>query len=195
MMTEQFIQTPSQTVGPYFAYGLTSEQYQYNHTQVADGNLIKNEKIKGERIDIKGCVFDGEGNIIPDAMIEIWQADADGKYPGPGAKDHFTGFGRQGTGTVADGSFLFNTIKPGSINGAAPHITVIVFMRGLQTHAYTRIYFSDEVASNQQDVVLNLVDAKRRITLIAQRTEAGDIIEYRFDIYMQGEKETVFFDV
>lgn len=194
-MTEQFIQTPSQTVGPYFAYGLTSEQYQYNHTQVADGNLVKDEKLKGERIIIKGRVFDGKGSIIPDAMIEIWQADADGKYPDPRAKDQFTGFGRQGTGTAADGSFLFNTIKPGSINSAAPHVNVIVFMRGLQTHAYTRIYFSDEVAANQQDVVLNSVDAKRRITLIAQRTEAGDIVEYRLDIYMQGEKETVFFDV
>ena len=144
MMTELFIQTPSQTVGPYFAYGLTSEQYQYNHTQVADGNLIKDEKLKGERIIIKGRVFDGKGNIIPDAMIEIWQADADGKYPVHGAGDQFTGFGRQGTGTAADGSFLFNTIKPGRINSAAPHVNVIVFMRGLQTHAYTRIYFSDE---------------------------------------------------
>ena len=194
-MTELFIQTPSQTVGPYSAYGLTSEQYQYNHTQVADGNLIKDEKLKGERIIIKGRVFDGKGNIIPDAMIEIWQADADGKYPGPGARDQFTGFGRQGTGTVADGSFLFNTIKPGRINSAASHINVIVFMRGLQTHAYTRIYFSDEVATNQQDAVLNSVDEKRRITLMAQRTETDGGIEYRFDIYMQGEKETVFFDV
>jgi len=195
MMTDQFIQTPSQTVGPYFAYGLTSEQYHYNHTQVADGNLIKDEKIKGERIIIKGCVCDGEGNLIPDAMMEIWQADADGKYPGPGIKDQFTGFGRQGTGTAADGSFLFRTIKPGSVNQAAPHINVIVFMRGLQVHAYTRIYFSDEVVANQQDAVLNSVDAKRRTTLIAQRTETGSGIEYRFDIYMQGEKETVFFDV
>lgn len=195
MMTELFIQTPSQTVGPYFAYGLTSEQYQYSHTQIADGNLIKDEKLKGERIVINGRVFDGEGNIIPDAMIEIWQADADGKYPGPEVKDRFTGFGRQGTGTAADESFLFNTIKPGRVGKAAPHINVIVFMRGLQTHAYTRIYFSDELAANQQDAVLNSVDAKRRITLIAQRTEMGGGIEYRFDIYMQGERETVFFDV
>ena len=82
MMNEQFIQTPSQTVGPYFAYGLTAEQYDYNHTQVADGNLIKDGNSKGERIIIKGRVFDGEGNSIPDAMIEIWQADADGKYAG-----------------------------------------------------------------------------------------------------------------
>ena len=194
-MTEQFNQTPSQTVGPYFAYGLTSEQYQYSHTQIADGNLIKDEKLKGERIVINGRVFDGEGNIIPDAMIEIWQADADGKYPGPEVKDRFTGFGRQGTGTAADGSFLFNTIKPGRVGSAAPHINVIVFMRGLQTHAYTRVYFSDELAANQQDAVLNSVDAKRRITLIAQRTESGGGIEYRYDIYMQGERETIFFDV
>lgn len=195
MMTEQFIQTPSQTVGPYFAYGLTSEQYDYNLTQVATGNLINDEKIKGERIIIKGRVFDGEGNIIRDAMIEIWQADADGKYPGPGIKDRFTGFGRQGTGTAAEGSFLFNTIKPGGINNAAPHINVIVFMRGLQTHAYTRIYFSDEGAANQQDDVLNSVDAKRRTTLVAERTETGGSVEYQFGIYMQGERETVFFDV
>jgi protocatechuate 3,4-dioxygenase alpha subunit len=128
-------------------------------------------------------------------MIEIWQADADGKYPGPGIKGQFTGFGRHGTGTAADGSFLFSTIKPGSFKNSAPHINVIVFMRGLQTHAYTRIYFSDELTANHKDAVLNSVDAVRRITLIAERNETGGGIEYRFDIFMQGEKETVFFDV
>ena len=190
MNSNKIYQTPSQTVGPYFAYGLTAQQYNYDYTQIANGNLIKDESIKGKRIIIKGRVLDGEANIIPDAMIEIWQADAEGNFN----NDLFKGFGRVGTGTDKDGYFIFETIKPGSVNGAAPHVNVIIFMRGLLSHVYTRIYFPDEIVLNEKDEVLNSLDEKRRTTLIAVRLEKNEV-EYLFDIRMQGENETVFFDV
>jgi protocatechuate 3,4-dioxygenase alpha subunit len=192
-MNDQLLQTPSQTVGPYFAYGLTAEQYNYGYAQICNDNLIVDEKVNGERITITGQVFDGNNNAIPDAMIEIWQADADGNY---GAnKTLFQGFGRVGTGSDSTKSFTFHTIKPGTTNDEAPHINVIVFMRGLLVHAYTRIYFSDETIANTKDVLLNSIDESRRSTLIAERKETNGKIEYHFDVHMQGENEAVFFDV
>jgi protocatechuate 3,4-dioxygenase, alpha subunit len=189
---DNFLQTPSQTVGPYFAYGLTPEQYLYDYSSIANGNMIRDHAVKGERITLSGQVWDGAGNLIPDAMIEIWQADAEGNY----LKDPqlFHGFGRLGTGTHPQNKVEFHTIKPGSVNGQAPHINVIVFMRGLLVHAYTRLYFSDEEA-NLTDEVLNAVPHARRSTLIALRTDTHGKVEYHFNIYMQGENETVFFDL
>jgi protocatechuate 3,4-dioxygenase alpha subunit len=194
MSTHPFLQTPSQTVGPYFAYGLTAEQYLYDYSSISNGNLLINEQVKGERIIISGQIRDGAGNLIPDAMIEIWQADAEGNY----LKDRssFHGFGRLGTGTHPQNTFEFQTIKPGSVNGQAPHINIIVFMRGLLVHTYTRLYFSDESAANAVDPVLKSVDAERRHTLLANKSKRDDgCTTYEFNIYMQGEKETVFFDV
>jgi protocatechuate 3,4-dioxygenase alpha subunit len=182
-------QTPSQTVGPYFAYGLASRQYHYPLGQVADGTIAP-EGAAG-RIRITGRVFDGAGKIVPDALIEFWQADAEGRYGTPG----FAGFGRQGTGTDAQGRFVFDTIKPGATAGAAPFITLVVFMRGLLTHVYTRLYFSDEGSANAEDAVLASVPEERRGTLIARREETPNGVAYRFDIRMQGEGETVFFDL
>jgi protocatechuate 3,4-dioxygenase alpha subunit len=192
-------QTPSQTVGPYFAYGLTAPQYSYPHTAVADARLARPDA-DGERIRVEGRVLDGEGNSIGDALIEIWQADGRGRYVGAsamaGANSGFTGFGRVGTGTDPDNRFVFDTVKPGRIDAAqAPHINVIVQMRGLLTHLFTRIYFSDEEAGNAADPVLALVPAERRGTLIACRTSDAMGTVYRFDIHMQGAAETVFFDV
>jgi protocatechuate 3,4-dioxygenase, alpha subunit len=182
--------TPSQTVGPFFAYGITAEQYGYGYTQIASGNLIRNNKIEGDRIFISGRVFDGAGNAIPDAVIEIWQCDNAGSYANPS----FFGFGRVGTGTTPDNSFEFETIRPGKMEGQAPHINVIILMRGLLTHAFTRMYFSDEDSANQKDPILNAVATERRGTLIAQQIQDSHRVEYRFDIYMQGERETVFFE-
>lgn len=182
-------QTPSQTVGPYFAYGLTAQQYHYPNGQIADGTLAPEGA--ADRIRIVGRVFDGHGAIIPDALIEIWQADAEGRY---GAEGH-AGFGRQGTGTDPEGRFVFDTIRPGAATGHAPFLTLVVFMRGLLTHVYTRLYFSDEAAANAADPTLATVPAERRRTLIAQRDEAAGGALYRFDIRMQGEDETVFFDL
>lgn len=189
-------QTPSQTVGPYFAYGLTAEQYGYDFNSIAGGTLADDET-EGERIRIVGRVLDGEGNAVDDAMIEIWQADALGRHAHPadprGSNLAFTGFGRYGTGTDTALRFMFETIKPGSVEGQAPHITMCVMCRGMLSHAFTRIYFSDE--ANGDDAVLATVPADRRGTLIAERVETAAGIVYRFDVHLQGARETVFFDL
>lgn len=172
-------QTPSQTVGPYFAYGLTPEQYLYDFQSLV-GHQMASPIDQKNTITIVGKVFDGEGVVIPDAMIEIWQSDGENQL-----------FGRFGTGTDAENRFVFHTIKPVSVNGQAPYLSVIVFMRGQLIHSYTRLYFSDETALNEQDEALNSVPAERRNTLIA--TQNGSV--YEFNIRMQGEGETVFFEI
>ncbi|HEY9548503.1 MAG TPA: protocatechuate 3,4-dioxygenase subunit alpha [Kiloniellaceae bacterium] len=191
-------QTPSQTVGPYFAYGLTPEQYGYPALASIAAADLRTPDVEGERIRIEGRVLDGKGAPVDDAMIEIWQADPQGRYAHPAdtrGNVAFRGFGRCGTGTDAENRFVFDTVKPGAVDDKqAPHINVIVFMRGLLTHLYTRVYFADETA-NERDPVLLSVPAERRATLIAPREEHGGVSVYRFDIHMQGDKETVFFDV
>lgn len=197
-MADTLGQTPSQTVGPYFAYGLTPEQYGYPLKEIAGGRLA-GEDTEGQRIRIEGRVYDGDGNAVSDAMIEIWHADARGRYAHPadprGSNAGFRGFGRVGTGTDPDNRFIFETVKPGAIgDGHAPHVNVIVFMRGLLVHAFTRLYFADEEQANAQDPVLASVPEDRRHTLIAERHEGSTDTVYRFDIHMQGDDETVFFD-
>lgn len=188
-------QTPSQTIGPYFAYGLTPKQYGYNLASLAGPQMV-DEKTEGERIRITGQILDGEGVPVSDAMLEVWQADAAGNFPDASRPDGFTGFGRVGTGTDAHNRFWFDTVKPGATaDGQAPHLNVMVFMRGLLSHLYTRIYFSDEDAANAEDPVLGSVDTARRQTLMAKREETPAGTVYRFDIHMQGAAETVFFDV
>ncbi len=192
-------QTPTQTVGPFFAYGLTPEQYGYAHKGIA-GTVLTTPETEGERIRIEGRVLDGNGESVDDALIEIWQADAQGRYAHPadprGSNLPFRGFGRAGTGVDPDKRFVFETVKPGiPSDGQAPHINVIVFMRGLLSHVYTRIYFSDEAEANAADPVLAALPAARRETLIAARVESPEGPVYRFNIRMQGENETVFFDV
>ena len=181
-MDKKYQQTPSQTLGPYFAYGLTPEQYLYDFASIADNHLYKNTDLEGERIILKGQIFDGNGEPVNDAMLEIRQDDT------------LDGFGRFGTGTEKDNCFVFHTIKPESKDGQAPHINMVVMMRGLLSHVFTRLYFSDEETANANDKILNLIPEARRHTLIAKRTEVNGQIIYRFDIHMQGENETVFFD-
>lgn len=192
-------QTPSQTVGPFFAYGLTPGQYGYGHPDLA-GPVLRDEATPGEAIRIEGCIYDGAGKTVPDAVVEIWQADAQGRYPGAatseGSNIAFTGFGRCGTGMLAGDMFAFDTVKPGATGeGAAPHITVVLFMRGLLTHVFTRIYFSDDAARHATDPVLAAVPEARRQTLVAKRRDTPQGPVYRFDIHMQGERETVFLDL
>ena len=192
--------TPSQTVGPYFAYGLTPNK-KYDWTDLIIGDLVTPDTT-GERIRIEGQVFDGDGKPITDSMIEIWQADAQGRYAHPRdartrSNTSFKGFGR--VGTDAEGRYVFHTIKPGLVPGPdgttqAPHILVAVFARGMLQHVFTRIYFADE-AANAQDPILTLVPAERRQTLVARREDGADGPVYRFDIRIQGENETVFFDI
>ncbi|WP_188910053.1 protocatechuate 3,4-dioxygenase subunit alpha [Salinarimonas ramus] len=189
-MTERGI-TPSQTVGPFFAYCLTPEAY---GTRGIASSEVATADAAGTRIRIEGRVIDGAGEAVPDAMIEIWQADGEGRYPDHAANAAFRGFGR--AETDAHGRFAFTTVKPGPVPGAdgsahAPHIAVSVFARGLLNRLATRLYFEDEPA-NETDPVLARVPAERRATLLARRT-APDA--YAFDIRLQGEGETVFFEI
>ena len=182
--------TPFQTVGPFFAFGLVFD----------GGETIAAEGAAGRRIAVAGTVRDGKGDPLPDALIEIWQANGAGKYAHPAdGRDlprdpPFDGFGR--VPTSDDGSFAFTTVMPGRVPAPsgglqAPHLAVGILARGLQTRLVTRIYFEDE-AANVGDPLLALVPAARRGTLIARRVTAG---RYRFDIVLQGKDETVFFDV
>ncbi len=188
--------TPSATVGPFFKYGLTpARQYAWN--DVFSASTITPDAV-GERVVISGRILDGDGVAIPDAMIEIWQADAAGRYAHPrqhgAANAAFKGFAR--ADTDKHGGYRIETIKPGQTIGPnsqsqAPHILVAVFARGMLRHLYTRIYFADEAAANAADPILALVPAERRGTLLA----TGDKADYQFDIRIQGDAETVFFDI
>ncbi len=196
-MTPRLLQTPSQTVGPFFAYGLVPTQYGYDLPSLF-GPVLAQPQAPGEHILLTGRVLDGAGQAIVDALVEISHADASGQPVTTVAQAQasgFTGFGRCGTGTLADQCYAFNTVKPGAIGAHAPFINVCVTMRGLLVHTFTRIYFDDEVAANSGDTVLASVPLDRRATLMAQRrnTPAGPV--YRFDIRMQGAQETVFFDL
>lgn len=173
------LQTPSQTIGPFFAYGLTPEQYSYDFLSLVDGNMAKGIKGK-EVIQITGTVYDGNANPVDDAMVELWQNDGEHKL-----------FGRYGTGTDQNNTFTFTTIKPKSVDGQAPYINVILFMRGQLLHSYTRIYFSDERELNATDEVLSSIPEGRRGSIVAKK-EANS---YVLNLHMQGEKETVFFNV
>ncbi|MEQ8230216.1 MAG: protocatechuate 3,4-dioxygenase subunit alpha [Gammaproteobacteria bacterium] len=174
--------TPSQTVGPYFHLGLD-----WPHAQ-----RLVDEHTPGQRLLLTGHVLDGEGAAVPDALIEIWQADARGHYAPPGAPG-FRGFGR--AAVDGDGRYAFETIRPGAVadplGPLAPHVNVAVFARGLLTHLYTRLYFADEATANAADPVLARVPAARRETLLAHHD--GDA--WVFDIRLQGLHETVFLDV
>lgn len=190
-------QTPSQTVGPYFAYGLTPTQYGYDLPSLFSPVLAQ-PHAQGEHIRITGQVFDGAGQSVLDALVEISQSDASGQPVTSVAEAQargFTGFGRCGTGTLAGNHFGFDTVKPGAAAGQAPFINVCVTMRGLLVHTFTRIYFDDELEANAQDAVLASVPAGRRATLLARRETTGAGVVYRFDVHMQGDRETVFFDL
>ncbi len=191
------VPTPSQTAGPYFHLGMTDKR---------SVSCIASPKIKGERLWLTCRVLDGDGVPVPDAMIEIWQADAEGRYHGSEDSldraeemaDDLSSFGFGRMPTAQDGSCQFETVKPGRVPGVrnglqAPHLNVAIFARGLLKQLYTRIYFVGDPA-NSEDGVLALVESQRRETLIAQLdpVRAG---HWRFDIHLQGERETVFFDV
>ncbi|WP_322014745.1 protocatechuate 3,4-dioxygenase subunit alpha [Paraburkholderia sp. J12] len=191
-------ETPSQTVGPYFAYGLCPQQYDFDLKSLFTPELAAPET-PGEHITLIGHVYDGDGKRVHDAMLEFSQVDADGHYPASRediARSGFRGFARVGTGTDAQHRFIVRTVKPGRAHAdEAPHLNVIVTMRGMLTHTFTRIYFDDEAAANERDAVLASVPESRRATLIAQRSEQAGSVTYRFDIRMQGADETVFFDL
>ena len=181
-------QSASQTLGPFFRIGLI-----YGGPQ---NDLVKDQTL-GERITLAGVVYDGDGEPIQDAMLEIWQPDANGIFAHPidplhdQADPHFRGFGRAETRTA--GRYEFKTVKPGGRDGGVPYINMHVFARGMLVHALTRVYFPDEPA-NEGDQALNAVEPERRHTLIATREQSEGPPVYRFNIHMQGEDETVFFN-
>ncbi|HTJ93722.1 MAG TPA: protocatechuate 3,4-dioxygenase subunit alpha [Pararobbsia sp.] len=193
-----FKQTPSQTVGPYFAYGLCPEQYNFDLKSLFTPVAAEPE-VPGTHITIIGNVFDGQGAAVGDAMIEFVQADASGHYvesASEARESGFRGFARCGTGTDAQARFVIETVKPGRVDAqSAPFIDVIVLMRGMLVHAFTRLYFDDEAAANANDAVLAQLPEARRATLVARRVPGTSAQLYRFDIHMQGPNETVFFDV
>jgi protocatechuate 3,4-dioxygenase, alpha subunit len=184
--------TTSQTVGPYFKIGLQ---------QLNSDNLV-GEGVSGDRVTIQGRVIDGDGVPVPDAILEIWQANAHGKYAHPEDTQNkplepgFKGHGR--VPTTPQGTFRVTTIKPGPVPGPngkeqAPHLMMSVFMRGLMRRLVTRIYFPDD-PHNAADPILNLVEPARRSTLIAKKAASGaDALEW--NIVLQGADETVFFDL
>ena len=193
-MTEYGI-TASQTVGPFLKIGLVREGQEYVVPKNASGAL-----------KVQGRVYDGEGKPVPDAMIEIWQANVHGKYNHPEDLSDaelvkgFNGFGR--SCTDEEGCFFFVTVKPGRVAGLgntlqAPHIAINVFARGMLKQQVTRLYFSDEIRANSEDPVLNSIDdAEVRDTLVASKVnDENGIPCYKFNIHLQGEKETAFFDV
>jgi len=192
--------TPSQTVGPFFKYGLTPNRH-YAWNDAFTSNLVTPD-CSGERIRIEGTVFDGDLAPVPDCMLEVWQADAQGRFADPQdsralPNASFKGFGR--CGTDGEGRYWFDTIKPGAVpdpdgKPQAPHLLLAVFARGMLRHLYTRIYFSDETA-NAGDPVLALVPADRRTTLIAARQVGNSNAVYKLDLRLQGGDETVFFDI
>jgi protocatechuate 3,4-dioxygenase alpha subunit len=189
--------TPSQTVGPFLHIVLAPADYKFREIFSA---TVADPGIAGTHIRIEGRVFDGEGNTLPDALVEIWQADQDGSYAHPAdgrplRSNSFRGFGR--CPSDKDGTFAFSTVKPGQVVGPAgkmqaPHINVGLFSRGLQKRLFTRIYFAGDPA-NAADPILALVPADRRDTLMAKPDAARPGL-YRFDIHLQGANETVFFD-
>jgi protocatechuate 3,4-dioxygenase, alpha subunit len=199
-------ESPSQTAGPYVHIGATPNWVEITGVWDEDlGLVLVGPETKGERILVKGRIFDGSGHPIKDALVEIWQADADGLYNSPEEKrgkadPHFVGWGRQPTdGTT--GEYRFETIKPGRVpykdgRPMAPHITFWIVARGINIGLHTRLYFGDEEAANAECPVLARIEHKVRLaTLIAARSEENGMPTYTFDIHLQGDKETVFFDI
>ncbi|MGH7116859.1 MAG: protocatechuate 3,4-dioxygenase subunit alpha [Stellaceae bacterium] len=193
-MARKLIATPSQTVGPFFHLALDRAEW-------AD---LTRDNPQGEPIVIEGRVTDGDGAPVADACLELWQANAAGRYAHPDdtrtdkpLDPNFRGFGR--VSTDADGGFRLTTIRPGPVPGhgnalQAPHIAVALFARGLLKPLYTRIYFAGEAANDSDPVLASIDDPARRQTLIAAR-RGGNPPTYRFNVVMQGERETAFFQL
>ncbi|RVV97295.1 protocatechuate 3,4-dioxygenase subunit alpha [Mesobaculum littorinae] len=196
-------ETPSQTAGPYVHIGCTPNFCDIGGVYPHDlGSKLITGDVTGERITIKGTVFDGTGTPLKDALIEIWQADSAGLYNSVNetrgtADANFTGWGRS-PGDMDTGEFTFETVKPGAVpfrdgRMMAPHVTFWIVARGINLGLHTRMYFEDEAEANAADPILSKIEHQNRVpTLMARREEDG---VYRFDIHLQGADETIFFDV
>ena len=191
-------ETPSQTAGPYVHIGCTPNFCGIEGVFDTDlGASMITGEVQGERITITGAVHDGTGMALRDAMVEIWQADAQGRFSGqPDADPNFTGWGRS-PGDMETGAFRFDTVRPGRVawpDGRlqAPHISVWIAARGINLGLHTRIYFADEEAANAEDPILTRIEHRDRIPTLMARPQDG---VWRFDIHLQGPQETIFFDI
>lgn len=197
-------ETPSQTAGPYVHIGLAPGAAGFEIYRQELGWDIVGPSAKGERIRVEGTVIDGTGSPVKDVMLEIWQANNDGVYAhaedGRTVEDGFRGWGRVIT-DFETGEWAFDTIKPGAVMGRngrlmAPHLNLWIVARGINVGLNTRMYFEDEVAANAADPVISLIEwERRRATLLAARSIRDGQVVYRFDIKLQGDDETVFFDI
>lgn len=197
-------ESASQTAGPYVHIGLAPRDAGFDIFEKTFGNVLVDQATKGERIRIEGRVIDGSGTPLRDVLVELWQANAAGKYNHPADKqdkpvdDAFRGWGRASS-NFETGVWFFDTVKPGSVTGRngramAPHVNLWIVARGINIGLNTRMYFSDEEKANAADPVLNLIEWEvRRGTLVGKRDGAKPL--YRFDIQLQGPNETVFFDI
>lgn len=201
-------ETPSQTAGPYVHIGLIPHQAGFDIFENSFGNVMAGRDTIGERIRIEGRVLDGTGAPCRDILLEAWQANAAGRYNHPADQQtdkaldpNFRGWGRSGT-DFDTGLYTFETIKPGPVigrrgyNPMAPHVNIWLAARGINIGLATRMYFEDETALNESDPVLRMIEpAIRRRTLLARREARSNGVVYVFDIRLQGDNETVFFDV
>ena len=206
-MTPLLRETASQTAGPYVHIGLAPKAAGFDIFDNDFGNVLTTPETQGERIAIEGRVFDGSGTLVRDVLLEIWQANAQGRYahdadtqPGKAIDAAFRGWGRA-CSDFDTGVWSFETIKPGPVIGRhgvamAPHVNLWIVARGINIGLNTRMYFDDEAPANANDPVLNLVEWEvRRKTLVGKREQRGGKTVYVFDIRLQGDGETVFFDV
>ena len=192
-------ESPSQTAGPYVHIGCVPNACGIGGVYPHDlGHRMLEDGARGARITIRGTVFDGLGAALRDALVEVWQADADGRHPGePGADPAFHGFGRS-AGDPDTGEFRFETVRPGPVPAPdgrpqAPHVTLWIVARGINLGLHTRMYFPEDEAALAADPVLSRIEHRARVpTVIAAPEGEG---AYRFDVRLQGEGETVFFDV
>lgn len=193
--TPKLIPTPSQTVGPFFHIGLARPEW----------SDLTGRNSTGDRIAIEGRILDGDGAPVPDALVELWQANAAGRYNHPDDRQddkpldpNFRGYGR--SATDGDGKYRFVTVKPGPVPGRgnalqAPHVNLAIFARGMLKQLYTRVYFAEEAGNGNDPLLSAIDDTAARQTLIATRDGATTPPTYRFDIILQGDRETVFLDI
>jgi protocatechuate 3,4-dioxygenase alpha subunit len=203
---EPLQETASQTAGPYVHIGLAPHAAGFDIFEKNFSNVLAGSGTRGDRIRIEGRVIDGSGTPLRDVLLEMWQANAAGKYRHPAdlqdkpLDDTFRGWGRA-CSDFESGIWFFDTVKPGPVEGRtgrtmAPHVNLWIVARGINLGLNTRMYFSDEAEANAKDPVLNLIEWEvRRSTLIGQREARAGMSVYRFDIHIQGPNETVFFDV
>ncbi|WP_106745934.1 protocatechuate 3,4-dioxygenase subunit alpha [Yoonia maritima] len=201
-LDEYLKESPSQTAGPYVHIGCTPKFTGIDIYGEDLGASMKTGPVKGQEIMIKGTVFDGTGTPLRDAMIEIWQPDGEGLFNSANetrgqADPNFTGWGRS-PGDMNTGEFTFDTVKPGTVpfpdgRMQAPHVTFWVVARGINIGLHTRMYFEDEADANAADPILTRIEHQNRVPTLLAKKEADGV--YRFDIRLQGEGETIFFDI